>query len=75
MAFRYDRGMNRSLSVGAVDGKVRFLRPDADDCDESHAQLRAQQLHTAHYGSMGISQDSLLRIHDARYDASLRQVF
>lgn len=55
MTIRYNRSMNADLSRGAVEGKVRFLRPDAGDADESHALQRSGALHTQNYGSMGVS--------------------
>jgi hypothetical protein len=57
MTMRTDRSMNEDLQRGAVDGKLRFLRPNAGGpADETHAQQRASELHTENYGSMGISQ-------------------
>jgi hypothetical protein len=52
---RDNRSMNADLARGAVDGKIRFLRPDSVDADEQAASERAGALHTQHYGSMGIS--------------------
>lgn len=62
MTIRDNRSMNADLQRGAVDGKVRFLRPDAGDADESHARQRAGVLHTSHYGSMGLSANDYNRI-------------
>lgn len=72
---RNTRSQNLSLSIGAVEGKVRFNRPDSASADEVHAVARAQELHTAHYGSMGISGNSVIRIDDARPDAATREIF
>lgn len=55
---RDDRSMNAELARGAVDGKVRFLRPDSVNADEMHASMRSGVLHSQHYGSMGVSEHS-----------------
>jgi hypothetical protein len=74
--YRDDRNMNRGLAVGATEGKVRFLRPDAvDDVDECHARQRATELHSQHYGTMGVSYDSLYLIDGARPDYATNLVF
>jgi hypothetical protein len=60
MTIRNDRSMNSDLARGAVEGKMRFLRPNADSmADEVHAQERAVDLHEQHYGTMGVSQHDL----------------
>ena len=60
MTIRNDRSMNSDLARGAVEGKMRFLRPNADTMsDEMHAQERAVDLHEQHYGTMGVSQHDL----------------
>lgn len=57
MTIHSNRSMNMDLAIGAVEGKVRFLRPDAGGpSDESHAQQRSGELHSQHYGTFGISQ-------------------
>jgi|KBSMisStaDraftv2_1062788.scaffolds.fasta_scaffold384232_2 hypothetical protein len=57
MTMRTNRSMNEDLRRGAVDGKLRFLRPNAGGpADETHALQRSGELHTENYGSMGISQ-------------------
>jgi len=70
MTIRDNRSMNQDLSRGAVDGKVRFLRPDSADADETHARDRAGVLHTQHYGSMGISAYQTDTIAQQRPDAT-----
>lgn len=55
MTIRDNRSMNADLARGAVDGKLRFLRPDSVDADETHARQRSSALHPQHYGTMGIS--------------------
>lgn len=69
---RDNRSMNADLARGAVDGKVRFLRPDSVDADETHARDRAGALHTSHYGSMGISADQRITIEQHRPDSTPR---
>lgn len=55
MTIRDNRSMNYDLSIGSVEGKLRFLRPHAVDADEAHATQRAGVLHEQNYGSMGVS--------------------
>lgn len=63
---RDTRSMNADMAQGAVDGKIRFLRPDAGGpADETHAQYRANVLHTQHYGSMGVSQFRSDTVHES----------
>ena len=57
--------MNADLRRGAVDGRARFLRPDAGAADETAAKVRADLLHPQWYGTMGISQDDTVRIEQA----------
>jgi hypothetical protein len=71
MTVRDNRSMNYDLSVGAVEGKVRFLRPHAVDADESHALQRSYELHPSHYGSMGISMNNRQCVLNARPDSSM----
>jgi len=60
MSARSDRSMNADLWRGAVDGKLRFLRPNAGGpADESHAMARAAGLHVEHFGFMGISEHDI----------------
>jgi hypothetical protein len=60
MTMRTNRSMNEDLWRGAVDGKLRFLRPNAGGpADESHAAARANDLHIQNYGSMGISEHDI----------------
>jgi hypothetical protein len=70
MTIRDNRSMNYELSTGAVEGKVRFLRPNAVDADESHALQRSGALHTQHYGSMGVSANNAAIIMANRPDSS-----
>lgn len=72
MTIRTDRSMNSNLARGAVDGKVRFLRPDSVDADETHARDRSGALHTQHFGSMGIGADNRTLIEQHRPDATPR---
>lgn len=56
MAYKIDRSMNIEMRRGSVDGTVRFTRPDAasPDWDIEWARERANVLHPAHYGTMGL---------------------
>lgn len=74
MAKNTSRSMNADLARGAVDGKVRFLRPDAvGGASEIHARTRAQALHHEHYGSMGVDTNSYV-MDEHRPDATVRDL-
>lgn len=74
MAKNTSRSMNADLARGAVDGKVRFLRPDAvGGMSEQYAQDRQGVLHTQHYGSMGVASTSP-EIERQRPDASVKSL-
>jgi hypothetical protein len=49
--------MNVEMRRGSVDGRVRFLRPDASspDWDIDEARDRANVLHPEYYGTMGVA--------------------
>ncbi len=60
MTARTNRSMNADLWRGTVEGKIRFLRPNAGGpADEAHAQDRSGYLHSQIYGSMGISENAI----------------
>ena len=58
MTDRIDRSMNADLRRGAVDGRVRFDRPNAANAERTQVESRNRVLHTAHYGFMGVTEDS-----------------
>lgn len=66
------RSMNSELLHGALDGTVRFLRPNAAGADETAARSRAEALHPLHYGFMGLESGSDERIRSLAFDAGLR---
>ena len=70
MTTRDARSMNAELGRGAVDGKVRFLRPDSAGADETHASDRAQVLHSQHYGTFGVSAVNQGVVEDCRPDST-----
>jgi hypothetical protein len=56
---RMDRSMNWDMRMGAVDGRIRFMRPDTANAETTAVVDRAAALHPQHYGSMGVANDSL----------------
>ncbi len=58
MVHRVDRSMNNDIRRGAVDGRIRFMRPDSANSDTTAVVERSRVLHSQHYGSMGIAEDA-----------------
>lgn len=62
MAQNSIRSMNADMRIGAVDGRVRFLRPNATQPEMEEALLRAQVLEGPHYGHMGVTYGNVAAI-------------
>lgn len=55
---RIDRSQNADLRRGAVDGRVRFTRPNAANAELTQVQNRDRVLHATWYGTFGVSEDA-----------------
>ena len=55
MAQNNDRSMNNDMRIAAVEGRVRFLRPNTTNAEMEEAVMRASVLEGPHYGSMGVT--------------------
>jgi hypothetical protein len=68
MAQNSDRSMNDDMRIGAVDGRLRFLRPNAVNAEVTEALTRAECLggnnapFYGYYGYFGASYGDLDKI-------------
>lgn len=62
MTIRDNRSMNADLQIGAVEGKMRFMRPATGSADEGPTQTRALALDTTYYGNLGLSYEDKFHI-------------
>jgi hypothetical protein len=65
MAQNSDRSMNDDLRIGAVDGRLRFIRPNAVNPEMEEALIRAGALDGPHWGNMGATYGDTARIASA----------
>lgn len=66
------RSMNGELIHGALDGTVRFQRPNSASADHAHSEKRAAALHPMLYGTMGLVGDDNPRIEEIAQGLGLR---
>jgi hypothetical protein len=57
-----DRSMNDDLRIGAVEGRLRFLRPSTCNAEMSDVLTRAQMLEGPWYGNMGTTYGDTAKI-------------
>lgn len=62
---RIDRSQNADLRRGAVDGRVRFSRPNAANAELTQVENRDRVLHATWYGTFGVSEDATAIINAA----------
>jgi hypothetical protein len=62
MAHQSDRSMNADMRIGAVDGRLRFLRPNAVNAEMEEAVMRMSVLDVNHYGYIGAPYGDLAKI-------------
>lgn len=55
---RIERSQNSDLRRGAVDGRIRFERPNAANAELTQVTNRNRVLHATWYGTFGVSEDA-----------------
>lgn len=58
MAQNSMRSMNDDMRIGAVEGRLRFLRPGTANPELEEAMVRSSVLATMLYGEMGVTHDN-----------------
>lgn len=66
MAQQSDRSMNDDMRIGAVEGRLRFLRPNAVNAEMEEVMIRADTLDVdGYYGNLGTTYGDKARINAA----------
>jgi hypothetical protein len=55
---RVNRSMNADLRRGAVDGRIRFNRPDTANAEATGIEARERALHPSWYGTLGLPENA-----------------
>ena len=56
------RSMNADMRVGAVDGRLRFLRPNAVNAEMEEALIRQAALDPGYYGAAAVTPGDTAKI-------------